>query len=97
MLASAVMMALPVTLALLLVQVLAGMLSRSAPTLNLFSLGLPASILGGLAALLATAPMIGDRIVDLSQRRSPRPPSDGRLMPWPRPPARKPSTQPKSA
>lgn len=67
MLASAVMMALPVTLALLLVQVLAGLLSRSAPTLNLFSLGLPASILGGLAALLATAPMIGDRIVDLSQ------------------------------
>lgn len=66
MLATAVMMALPVTLALLLVQVLSGLLSRSAPSLNLFSLGLPAGILGGLAALLATAPMIGDRIMDLS-------------------------------
>lgn len=66
MFATAVMMALPVTLALLLVQVLAGLLSRSAPSLNLFSLGLPAGILGGLAALLATAPMIGDRIMDLS-------------------------------
>jgi flagellar biosynthesis protein FliR len=66
MFATAVMMALPVTLALLLVQVLAGLLSRSAPSLNLFSLGLPAGILGGLAALLATAPMIGDRIADLS-------------------------------
>lgn len=66
MFATAVMMALPVTLALLLVQVLAGLLSRSAPSLNLFSLGLPAGILGGLTALLATAPMIGDRITDLS-------------------------------
>ena len=66
MFATAVMMALPVTLALLLVQVLAGLLSRSAPSLNLFSLGLPAGIIGGLAALLATAPMLGDRITDLA-------------------------------
>jgi flagellar biosynthetic protein FliR len=66
MFATGVMMALPVTLALLLVQVMAGMLSRSAPSLNLFSLGLPAGILGGLAALLATAPMLGDRITALA-------------------------------
>jgi flagellar biosynthetic protein FliR len=66
MFATAVMMALPVTLTLLLVQILAGLLSRSAPALNLFSLGLPAGIVAGLAALLATAPMISDRMTELS-------------------------------
>ena len=60
MFATAVAMALPVTLVLLLVQVATGVLSRSAPALNLFSLGLPAGVLAGFAALLAAAPMLGD-------------------------------------
>lgn len=66
MLATAVVMALPVTLVLLLVQVLAGVLGRSAPALNLFSLGLPAGIIGGFAALALSAPMVADRMEDLS-------------------------------
>ena len=67
MFAAAVSIALPVTLVLLVVQVATGVLSRSAPALNLFALGLPAGVLAGLAALIAAAPMVGDRMADLSQ------------------------------
>ncbi len=63
---AAIAMALPITLMLLLVQVLTGVLSRSAPALNLFSLGLPAGIIAGFAALIASAPLLTDRMVDLS-------------------------------
>ena len=63
---TAVAMALPVTLVLLLVQVATGVLSRSAPALNLFALGLPAGVLAGFAALIAAAPMLGDLMADLS-------------------------------
>ena len=66
MLATAVAIALPVTLALLLVQLATGVLSRSAPALNLFSLGLPAGVLAGLAALIASAPLITEQFVTLS-------------------------------
>ena len=41
---TAVAIALPVTLVLLVVQVVTGVLSRSAPALNLFALGLPAGM-----------------------------------------------------
>lgn len=63
--AMALTMALPVSLILLLIMVVAGVLSRSAPQLNLFSLGLPASIAAGFAALIVTAPMISDRMTML--------------------------------
>jgi flagellar biosynthetic protein FliR len=63
---AAVTIALPVTLVLLLVQLVAGVLSRSAPALNLFALGLPAGVLAGFAALIAAAPMVTDRMADLS-------------------------------
>jgi flagellar biosynthesis protein FliR len=66
MLVCAVSIALPVTLLLLLVQVLTGIVSRSAPSLNLFALGLPAGVLTGLAALVLTAPLLTDRLTDLS-------------------------------
>lgn len=64
--ATAIAMALPVTLLLLLVLVLAGVLSRSAPSLNLFSLGLPSAIAAGFATLVATSPMLTDRMIELS-------------------------------
>lgn len=64
--ATAIAMALPVTLHLLLVLVLAGVLSRSAPSLNLFSLGLPSAIAAGFATLVATSPMLTDRMIELS-------------------------------
>lgn len=60
MLLTAVAIALPVTLILLLVQLAAGMLSRTAPALNLFALGLPAGVLAGIAALIVSAPLLPD-------------------------------------
>ena len=66
MLATAVAIALPVTLVLLLVQVLTGVLSRSAPALNLFALGLPAGVLAGLAALILAMPVVTEQFVTLS-------------------------------
>lgn len=67
MLATAAAIALPVVLVLLLVQLAAGVLSRSAPALNLFALGLPAGVLAGIAALIAVLPVIIDQFADLSQ------------------------------
>ncbi|MFM5948766.1 MAG: flagellar biosynthetic protein FliR [Novosphingobium sp.] len=64
---AAVAIALPVTLVLLLVQIASGVLSRSAPALNLFALGLPAGILAGLAALIAVAPLYADQFATLSE------------------------------
>jgi flagellar biosynthesis protein FliR len=66
MFATALAIALPVTLVLLVVQLVTGVLSRSAPALNLFALGLPAGILAGLAALIVSAPLITDRLTDLA-------------------------------
>jgi flagellar biosynthesis protein FliR len=63
---AAIAIALPVTLVLLLVQVVTGVLSRSAPSLNLFALGLPAGVLAGIAALIAAAPLLADQLADLS-------------------------------
>jgi flagellar biosynthetic protein FliR len=63
---TAVAIALPVTLVLLVVQIVTGVLSRSAPSLNLFALGLPAGVLAGITALILSAPLITDRLVDLS-------------------------------
>ena len=64
---TAVRIALPVTIVLLLVQMLTGVLSRSAPSLNLFALGLPAGVLAGLGALIIAAPMIYDQFGDIVQ------------------------------
>lgn len=56
--ATALSIALPLLLVLLLVQLVTGVLSRSAPTLNLFALGLPAGVLAGLAALIMAWPVL---------------------------------------
>ena len=52
------LIALPITLVLLMVQLLTGILSRSAPSLNLFALGLPSGVLAGLGALIVASPLI---------------------------------------
>lgn len=64
---TALRIALPITIVLLLVQMLTGVLSRSAPALNLFALGLPAGVLAGIAALIIAAPMIYDQFGDIVQ------------------------------
>lgn len=63
---TAIMIALPVTLILLIVQLVVGVLSRSAPALNLFALGLPAGVLAGIAALIVAAPLLAAQLADLS-------------------------------
>ncbi|OYX66881.1 MAG: flagellar biosynthetic protein FliR [Sphingomonadales bacterium 32-64-17] len=52
------LISLPITLVLLMVQLLTGILSRSAPSLNLFALGLPSGVLAGLGALIVASPLI---------------------------------------
>ena len=55
-------MALPVIAALLLADLGLAVLSRVAPQLNLFAIGLPAKILIGLGALVVALPIILSRL-----------------------------------
>lgn len=64
-LATAAAIALPVVLVLLSVQVITGTISRSAPALNLFALGLPAGVLAGIAAMIVVMPVMVDQLADL--------------------------------
>ena len=63
--ATAAAIALPVVMVLLLVQVVTGVISRSAPALNLFALGLPAGVLAGLAALILVMPIVIEQFIAL--------------------------------
>jgi len=54
--------AFPVGSALLLVQLVMGILARSAPTMNLFAVGLPATLMLGLILLAMAAPLMLDMI-----------------------------------
>lgn len=54
------LLALPVGFLLLCVNLAVGMLSRSAPALNLFAVGLPASLAVGVIALAMAFPVMGD-------------------------------------
>ncbi len=66
MLVTAVLLALPVTLILLLVNVATGVISRSAPSLNLFALGLPAGVFAGMIALVLAAPLLNEQLLSLA-------------------------------
>lgn len=63
--ATAAAIALPVVLVLLSVQVVTGTISRSAPALNLFALGLPAGVLAGIAALIMVMPIVVEQFTAL--------------------------------
>ncbi|MGK6318464.1 flagellar biosynthetic protein FliR [Sphingomonas sp. DT-204] len=54
------LLALPVGFLLLCLNVIVGMLSRSAPALNLFAVGLPASLAVGVIAMFIALPAMGD-------------------------------------
>ena len=54
------LLALPVGFLLLCLNLAVGMLSRSAPALNLFAVGLPASLAVGVVALAMAFPVMGD-------------------------------------
>ena len=59
--------ALPITVILLLVQLATGVLSRSAPALNLFALGLPLGVLAGIGGLIVAAPLMFADLGDVSR------------------------------
>jgi flagellar biosynthetic protein FliR len=54
------LLALPVGFLLLCLNLVVGMISRSAPALNLFAIGIPASLAMGVLALLVGMPAMGD-------------------------------------
>lgn len=56
--------ALPVGFALILIQLVMGMLARSAPSLNLFSVGIPVALFAGLILLAIAAPIMGQGIAE---------------------------------
>lgn len=68
MLAMGTAIALPVAFALVLVQIVMGMLARSAPAMNLFSVGLPATLLAGVVLLAIAAPAMGEGITNAITR-----------------------------
>ena len=61
--ATAAAIAFPVVLVLLMVQIVTGTISRSAPALNLFALGLPAGVLAGIAALIVVMPIVVEQFI----------------------------------
>ncbi|USI73712.1 flagellar biosynthetic protein FliR [Sphingomonas morindae] len=68
MIAAGMTIALPVGFALVLVQVVMAILARSAPAMNLFSVGLPATLLAGIILLSMAAPAIGEGIIAALER-----------------------------
>jgi flagellar biosynthetic protein FliR len=61
--AAGLSIALPVGFSIVLVQLVMGMLSRTAPALNLFAVGFPAALLAGMVLLAIAAPIMGDGII----------------------------------
>lgn len=61
--AAGLLLALPVGFLLLCLNLVVGMLSRSAPALNLFAVGLPMSLAVGVVALAIAFPAMGDYLV----------------------------------
>lgn len=61
--AAGLSIALPVGFAIVLVQIVTGMLARSAPQLNLFAVGFPAALMAGLVLLAISAPMMGEGLL----------------------------------
>ncbi|MDI1297196.1 MAG: flagellar biosynthetic protein FliR [bacterium] len=61
-LGAGVTIALPVAFALVLVQIVMGMLARAAPSLNLFAVGMPVAMMTGLVLLAIGAPVMAEGI-----------------------------------
>lgn len=58
-------LALPIIMALLSVNLAMGVISRSAPALNLFAVGFPMTLIAGLMLIRAGLPAIGEGVEDL--------------------------------
>lgn len=62
---AALILALPVVIAMLMVNLTFGVMNRSAPSLNVFSLGFPMTLLLGLLTLSISVSGVPDRYLDL--------------------------------
>ena len=62
--AAGLTVALPVGFALILIQLVMGMLARSAPALNIFAVGIPVTLVAGLVLLALAAPIMGQGIAE---------------------------------
>ena len=56
--------------ALLIVNLAFGVVSRAAPSLNLFAVGFPVSLVVGLVVVLAGMPSVQESFVELARRRA---------------------------
>ncbi len=61
--AAGLVIALPVAFALIIVQLVMAMLARTAPAMNIFAVGLPATIMAGVILLAIAAPILADGIL----------------------------------
>lgn len=61
--AAGLLLALPVGFLLLCLNLIVGMISRTAPSLNLYAVGLPTSVVVGVVALALAMPAMGDYMV----------------------------------
>jgi len=62
MFAGAVLLALPVMVSMLFINVGLGVVTKAAPSLNIFAVGFPAMLLAGLLILILSMDSIGGRI-----------------------------------
>ena len=65
---SAVMIALPATMGVLLVNLGLGVVTRAAPSLNIFSVGFPITILSGFVLILLSIPLLSGVFTELSMQ-----------------------------
>jgi flagellar biosynthesis protein FliR len=61
--AAGLSIALPVGFAMVLVQIVLGVIGRSTPTLNLFAVGMPAAVLAGIILLAMALPAMAEGLV----------------------------------
>ncbi len=61
----ALLISLPVVVAMMLVNIVTGVVTRVAPQMNIFSVGFPITILAGLALMMVMMPTIGHLMADL--------------------------------
>jgi flagellar biosynthesis protein FliR len=60
----ALLISLPVVVAMMLVNIVTGVMTRVAPQMNIFSVGFPITILSGLALMMVMIPTISHLMAD---------------------------------
>lgn len=68
MFSGAMLLALPATTAILMVNLAFGVMTRAAPQLNIFAVGFPVVLMGGFAVVLLTLGSVGDVFINLTEQ-----------------------------